>query len=174
MTHQNKWHKNLNFELPSKLIAWLQHVDSFMERLNTYGIMDAKIQVIHESWQIPHTDEKQLLKVSEETFIREVWITSPSKCWMFARTVIPRTFLRGQLVNLLDLKTRPIGSVLFNDKNIKRSDFEFICLDSNCELYEKIQKYRTDTPTFARRSLFSANQASLLLTEVFMPDILTL
>lgn len=146
-----------------------------MDRLKNAGVFDAKIEVIAETWQVLFPDEKTILPVTDEAFVREVWITSENKCWMFARTVIPRTFLKGKFCALQSLNTRPIGSILFHDKNIQRSDFEFRCMDPTFDLYHQIKdKQQQDSTIYARRSLFSVDNASLLLTEIFMPDMMTL
>ncbi len=63
------------------------------------GIADAHIRVLHESWQVPTVEEREILGGSgtDDMFIREVLIHSDEHALMFARTVIPRATLTGEL-----------------------------------------------------------------------------
>jgi chorismate--pyruvate lyase len=139
-------------------------------------VHNARIEVLEESWQEPFHDEKQLLGLqpSARALVREVLILSDNTIWMFARTVIPRTLLEGELAQLAHLKTKPIGSILFNDKNIKRGSFLFARLHEAMDLYHSVKKYIPEEERLVRRSLFSFKEKSLLLTEVFMPELTTL
>ncbi len=174
MISQKKWYKNLDSSVPPNLSAWLLHEGSFMERLKNHGIFGAKITIINESWQLPFDDEKEILPIESEALVREVWITSENKCWMLARSVIPSGFLKGKFKALQDLNTRPIGTILFQDKNIVRSEFEFRLIDHTFDLYHQLKNNMQNTKMYARRSLFSIEKDALLLTEVFMPDMMTL
>lgn len=169
------WHKTLMQDVPYNLQNWLQHAGSFMARLQQFGVDNARIDVLAELWQCPDRDESQLLNMDlgTETLIREVLILSENRVWMFARTVIPQSFLTHK-EQLAHLKTQPIGSILFNDKNITRGEFQFTRLHPTMDLYQKVQKYVPNADLLTRRSLFSLEQSALLLTEVFMPDLMTL
>ncbi len=167
-----------NTEIPSPFRAWLEHVGSFMQRLVQHKVGDARIQVLRQLWLRPGVDEKRLLGIEgrAHAMVREVLILSEGKQWMFARTVIPRGTLTGEEQQLAHLKDRPLGSVLFKDPTMKRCDFEFARLHPGEKWHTKIaQTAGCVLPDlWARRSLFSLHGKSLLLTEVFLPDIATL
>lgn len=167
-----------NTEIPSPFRAWLEHAGSFMQRLVQYKVEDARIQVLRQRWLRPEAEEKRLLDIegSAQALVREVLILSERKQWMFARTVIPRGTLTGEEQQLAHLKDRPLGSVLFKDPTMKRSEFEFTCLQPGEKWHTRIaQTAGSALPDlWARRSLFSLHGKSLLLTEVFLPDIATL
>ncbi len=170
------WYKKLNFDTPLKEKHWLIHAGSFMQRLRVHGIRDARIQVLEQSWQLPHFSERKLLNLNFRSFVlvREVLILSEKKIWMYARTIIPKSFLKGEYQQLAHLKTRALGAVLFKNKKIKRSGFEFMCLKTGMTLHEKVRKYFDQEKLWARRSLFSNDATSLLLMEVFTSNTLNL
>lgn len=166
-----RWSKTLGLNISTKLQAWLLHKDSFMQRLEEHGVEDAKIKVLEESWRAPWDWEGDLLGIQAPALIREVLIASGARHWMFARTVFPREILVGKYACLAELKTRPLGSVLFKDPELERSEFEYISLQSG-PLYNKVIETGVLTDElWARRSLFTLHGKSLLLTEVFMPDM---
>jgi len=157
--------------------SWLIHAGSFMQRLRAHGIHDARIEVLEQSWQLPHFSERKLLNLDFRNFVlvREVLILSEKKIWMYARSLIPKCLLKGEYQQLAHLKARALGAVLFKNKKIKRSDFEFMCLKAGMTLHEKVRKYIDQEKFWARRSLFSNdNMNSLLLMEVFTANTLHL
>lgn len=156
----SEWQNNLAGAIPQQLKDWLIHKGSFMERLKEHGILDAKINVLEESWQTPWESECEILQIQSPALVRVVTIESENKCWMYARTVFTKAILEGEYACLARLENRPLGSILFKDGTLTRREFEYLAL------------YNTDM--VARRSLFSRDEKSLLLTEVFMPDMLTL
>jgi chorismate lyase len=170
------WHKKLNHETPLKDKHWLTYAGSFMQRLKAHGIRDAKIEVLEQSWQLPHFSERKLLMIDFRSvaLVREVLILSEKKIWMYARSLIPRHMIKGEYQQLAHLKTRALGSVLFKNKKIKRSDFEFMCLKNGMTLHEKVKKYIDQDTLWARRSLFSNDSKSLLLMEIFTSNTLNL
>ncbi len=167
-----------NTEIPGSFRAWIEHAGSFMQRLVQHHIADARIHVLKQRWLRPKVDEKRLLGIegSAPALVREVLIRSEGKQWMFARTVIPRDTLTGEEQQLAHLKDRPLGSVLFKDPTMKRSEFEFARLQSGEKWHAQIAHVAGCAlpDLWARRSLFSLQGKSLLLTEVFLPDIATL
>lgn len=197
-TMKINWNTSLDPDVPASLQEWLLHKGSFMQRLKQFGISDAEITVLNEKWQTPWDSESQLLTLSqdEQALVREVLIFSKDKLWMFARTVFPRYILQGKYECLANLQNRALGSVLFKDPDLQRSEFEFVELQPHMPLYAKVAEAAPDVcrlqqDLWTRRSLFtlrnpSANQVgelkkdsletmgdkSLLLTEVFLPDMI--
>lgn len=114
----------------------------------------------------------------EPTLIREVLIASQPRQWMFARTVFPRSLLAGKYECLAHLENRALGSVLFNDPDMKRGPFEFIELQPTMPLYKKTLdsgvSLEKNTRMWARRSVFTLKENPLLLSEVFLPDLMLL
>ena len=164
--------------IPERLQDWLGEEGSFMQRVRNKGVLP-QIQVLNQCWGFPTLDEREQLNILTRSYalFREVLIGSENKNWMFARTVIPRETLTGKLKQLAHLRKRSLGSLLFNDPTLLRSEFEVTCLVPNTNEHEALTTYikiPSDEPIWARRSLFYVQNKTLLLTEYFLPDILNL
>jgi chorismate--pyruvate lyase len=161
------------------LQSWLKHTGSFMQRLREKGVLDPRIHVLLQEWQVAEPWESKALNISpqDDILVREVLILSEKKYWMFARSIFPRQTLTGEEAALAHLKTRPLGSFLFNHPDMKRSEFAFTCLSSGMRWHEKVKNsinpfiYLDEQQVWSRYSLFHLQEKSLLLTEVFLPDI---
>jgi chorismate--pyruvate lyase len=168
----------MNNVIPEKMQGWLSDPGSFMERLKRHNVNDARITVLNEGWCLPLSDERELLGIKDRAFawVREVAILTGNMTLMFARTVIPRETLTGKERQLQDLKTRSLGSILFKHPVWERTEFDFFNIESNTMWHEKINKEIADTPDclWARRSLFFLHKKTVLLTEVFFPEIMDL
>lgn len=152
--------------------SWLKDKGSFMQRLEAFGVHDAKVRVIEEGWGCALPEEVLDLKISPDAkvWIREVIIQSDDKIWMVAKSVFPRETLTDEYKNL---KNRSLGSVIFKDKNLQRSDFKFFDLQSNLNLYEKIKKTVkvVNQKLSCRSSVFTSHGKDIYLMEVFFPAI---
>ncbi len=161
---------------PNRLSSWLLYAGSFMQRLKQSGIT-AKVQVLSERWEFVEPSERALLNIKERTFalVREVLIDSPEGEWMFARTIVPAKTLTGKGRELANLKNRSLGSVLFKNKTMTRSEFEYSCLQPEMRLYKKINHNALQKNLlWARRSVFHLYDKPLLLSEFFFPNIMGL
>lgn len=160
--------------LPSALREWLLHSGSFMAKLVECGVQDARVDVVRQDWEIPDDHEREQLGMPAGTqaLAREVMILSEKIPWMFARTIFPRETLTGEESQLADLKNRSLGSVIFNDPTLQRSEFEIACLAPGDNWYERAVKHFAgqEQELWGRRSVFSLQGKKLLLTEVFFPD----
>jgi chorismate--pyruvate lyase len=158
-----------------RLSEWLIYSGSFMQRLKQHGVLDAKIEVLREGWYLPDREERMTLDMPFRTFawVREVSIFSGDKVWMFARTVIPQETLTGEGRELQHLKTRSLGSVLFRYPDLQRSDFDYFFVKEGDARYKKISQAMSVSvdSLCARRSMFILREKSLLLTEVFFPEV---
>jgi chorismate--pyruvate lyase len=161
-----------------KLMPWLQDPASFMQRLRHHQVADARVRVIRQNWQFPNRSEQVCLALLPRQYglVREVVIDSPAGKWMFARTVFPRSTLTGREQLLARLKNRALGTMLFNHHYAQRGAFEFTLINPGEDWHKKISgaAQLVLPPLWARRSVFSINNKSLLLCEVFFPDLLEL
>jgi chorismate--pyruvate lyase len=161
--------------IPEGLHEWLLHKGSFMQRLKQQGIASSHIQVVCHAWQQPTFDERKILNIAHRQFalVREVIISSDQGVWMFARTVFPQQTLTGQERVLRHLKNRALGSKLFKDPTMHRSEFELAAITPDMDWYQKIKHFAVITAPvlWARRSVFHLKNKPLLLAEVFLPAI---
>lgn len=171
--------KYMNNSIPGGLVSWLSDAGSFMQRLKRYGIENAQVRVLREGWSLPAIAEQVALDLPSNTsvWVREVVIHSDKTIWMFARTVIPKKTLDDEELQLQNLRNRSLGSVLFAYPDLVRGEFDYFGVESGTDLYEKIQ---LDVPMcvtdlkWARSSVFTLRNKSLLLTEVFSNAIMKL
>ncbi|EKD53949.1 MAG: hypothetical protein ACD_60C00137G0013 [uncultured bacterium] len=167
-----KYRESLN--VPAYLHPWILHEGSFMKHLKQKGILDARVQLLNQSWQFPLTDEKQYTGIPNRTYalVREVLILSEDQKWMVARTIVPRQTLTGKQRQLAGLKNRALGSVLFKEPAISRSEFEmtYLPIKNSYHALLKAAGFQ-DHRLWARRSLFYWQNKPLLLIEIFLPDM---
>lgn len=169
------WYADMPQEPPVALMAWLIHPGSFMRRLKAHGIAQAKVQIVHQGWQYPSRDERKCLLLGERRYawVREVLIRSHERVWMFARTVIPASTLTGAEQRLKHLKGRALGSVLFKNPGVWRSDFDWVCLEAKHLAFKQLEHYvpLAADAVWGRRSQFYLHDKPLLLEEFFLPDL---
>lgn len=114
------------------------------------------------------------LKQSQNALVREVTLMSNNQALVFAHSVLPKRSLRGDWHGLSFLGSKPLGEALFANPKVKRTSFSFKKLPRHHALYQKAIQYSdVSTPhLWARRSVFSLNCVSILVTEIFLPNIL--
>jgi len=166
----NHWQPSLEIDDLHALQPWIRHTGSFIDRLAEHGIIPS-IHVLREDWIKPEIWESKLLGLGshELALVREVRIGNDDQIWLYGRTVIQKAMLTNKN-ELLHLENRSLGSVLFQDPEIKRDKLEFIYAEPST-LWPG---FSPTNASWIRRSLFHLHDASLLLTEIFMPDLTTL
>ena len=123
-------------------------------------------------------DEAALLGLpaQQKIYTREVFLHAYGKPVVFAHSVVAAQHLCGAWHALRNLGNRPLGALLFAHPLVWRSALHFHALKPNHPLYRRAA-VALDTPPkklWARRSLFILRNAPLLVTEIFLPDILAL
>ncbi len=108
--------------------------------------------------------------------IRDVQLLCGGAPAVYAHSVLPRASLRGTWQGLGKLGSRPLGATLFADARIARTPLEFRKLTRTHPLYRQAVAGMQQAPRqlWARRSVFRLKHASILVTEVFLPQVLSL
>ena len=123
------------------------------------------------------TDESKLLglKASQHALIREVLLMGGNQPVVFAHSVLPRTSLRGAWNGLGRLGNKPLGATLFANPKVKRTPLEYKKLSRQHPISMRVAEHMHSSPKamWARRSVFSLNCAKILVTEVFLPQLLS-
>ena len=125
-------------------------------------------------------DEVAPLAISahHQALIREVLLIGGQQPVVFAHSVLPRKSLRGDWLGLAHLGNKPLGAMLFANPKVQRSTLSFKKLSSHHALYQHAVQHLeysiNEKPVYlwARRSMFSLNYASIMVTEVFLPALL--
>lgn len=131
------------------------------------------------------TDESALLslKASQHALIREVLLMGGNQPVVFAHSVLPRASLRGAWNGLGRLGNKPLGATLFANPKVKRTPLEYKKLPRQHPISMRVAglpsrdlsgEHIKTSPTalWARRSIFSLNCAKILVTEVFLEQLL--
>ena len=123
-------------------------------------------------------DETALLGLppQKKIYTREVFLLADNQPVVFAHSVVAPQHLRGAWQALQHLGSRPLAALLFAHPLVRRAPLHYRTLKPNHPLYRRaIVTLDTAPPKlWARRSLFTLHDATLLVTEVFLPDILLL
>ncbi|HLB58270.1 MAG TPA: chorismate lyase [Gammaproteobacteria bacterium] len=172
------FHSKINQKIPFILRDWVSYKGSLIKRLKKCGVEDVCVELLEQTWKLPDVDERNVLAIRFREFalVREVFIRTKEKYWIFARTIFPRQTLTGRERCFLRLKNKSLGSILFKDTTLQRSEFEMMCLRAGTLQHKKISQTikRILPDLWARRSLFYLHGKSLLLTEIFLPAMETL
>lgn len=123
-------------------------------------------------------DEAALLGQPHDrnAFSREVFLYADGKPVVFAHSACAPVHLRGTWSAIRGLGSHPLGELLFSHPQVNRQPLHYKALRFNHPLYHSAIAVLGDAPPklWARRSLFILRGAPLLVTEVFLPEILKL
>ena len=121
-------------------------------------------------------DEPVLLgiKTNQHALIREVVLIGNKQPLVFAHSVLPHASLRGAWQSLGKLGNKPLGAALFANPKVKRSPLEYKKLARHHPISMRVAEHMQTSPKalWARRSVFSLNCARILVTEVFLEELL--
>ena len=136
------------------------------------------LRLLKEGWFLPFLDEYSALSEQRRSNVwtRDILLgdapSGPFIPLVFAHSIVLDSdlsawpYLRG-------LGNRPLGEVLFQHHGVKRSALQYRKIDRRHPLYRAaVAATQVNATTlWARRSVFSLCGASLLVTEVFLPEI---
>lgn len=156
--------------------AWLIGNGSLTARLQQC-YPDFYVKPLTVKYAKPMQDEAALLHlaINKTALVREVLLFGDGQPVVFAHSVLPRNSLRGAWRGLGKLGNKPLGATLFANPKVRRTPLSYKKLSSNHALYPHATQHLTVKPLYlwARRSVFSLNCANILVTEVFLPHIIT-
>ena len=174
--HPQAWLPALSAISP-RMRYWLQDRGSLTRRIQERCAQFC-VEPVFQDLAPLYGDEsfKMKLRPDELAIVREVYLYCCDKPVVFAHSVVPRKNLRGAWRSLNGLGNRSLGSMLFTNPRVKRTPLEFKKVSSGHFLYDRAILRLMDKPPhlWARRSLFTLQGQSILVTEVFLPDILDL
>jgi chorismate--pyruvate lyase len=154
---------------------WLIDKASLTKRLQQRH-SDFAVKPILVDYAKPFYDEAALLALPayQRALIREVFLMANSQALVFAHSVLPRKSLRGSWLGLRRLGTKPLGQTLFAAPQVRRMALRYKKLSPQHALYQRATKDVLHKPAYlwARRSVFSLNCANIMVTEVFLPQLL--
>ncbi len=172
-TSEPHWHPGtqIKHRLPESLHDWLLDESSLTRRLQMACKGRFRVELISLGWERPLLDEAQVLGVKpwQRALIRQVRLWCEDQPWVFARTVIPVSSLRGRQRRLAHLGTRPLGAYLFADPALQRSAMQVARIEPHSRLLSSCTSLTG--PVWGRRSVFRLQGKPLLVSEFFLPDL---
>ena len=132
------------------------------------------MRLLSQGWGAPRLDEAQALgmRQGERAVIRQVHLLCGNRPWVYARTVIPATSMRGKLRRLAHLGTRPLGAMLFADPGMRREPVELANIRHGEALFRDASRHLRlqHANIWGRRSVFRIAHKPLLVSEIFLPE----
>ena len=171
------WHNTTDVDLSAMsqdFKSWVLHEGSMTARLkNTCHNFD--VAVLRHEWSEAEPQDLKLLNLkNKKVIVRDVILSCNHTPWIFARAIFPEALVVAMGEDIVHLGKRPLGELLFSQKNTQRSKFQLAELKKDDEFFQKAKdaSEQTSEKMWARRSIFHLLQGSLLLTEVFLPQFL--
>jgi chorismate lyase len=160
--------------MPANLAGWLLDRASLTRRLQQLCPGEFRVQLLSQFRGVPRLDEARVLGMQSRDLavVRQVWLLCGGTPWVYARTVIPLASLRGKLLRLGRLGTRPLGGVLFADPGMRRGIVELAELLPGHAVHTAATRHmqQRHAALWGRRSVFSISGKPLLVSEIFLPD----
>ena len=173
---------------------WLTHPGALTQGLRTLGVLT--LRVLSENVCRARQDEAErlALPIGHALWQREVCMSISGVDCVVAHSVTSLEAAHGQWQAVRRLRNRPLADILYLDRAIVRSDFEFTTLKLGMPLYA-LTAIRTGPPlypltpqrlvhqpdplsqtlpashtrVYARRSVFVRATQPLLVAEAFLP-----
>jgi len=149
------------------------------------GSLTARLQLHYKQFAVKPVAVKYSKAITDETaflhlpthktaLIREVLLMGNHQPVVFAHSVLPIASLRGAWHGLGSLGSKPLGATLFANPKVKRTPLEYKKLPRQHPIIMRVAGHMQTTPKalWARRSIFSLNCARILVTEVFLEQLL--
>lgn len=137
-----------------------------------------RVEVVFQGLRRPDRDERFMFAHGgrAHALVREVFLYCGDTPVVFAHTVLDPDDLCGTWRSVAKLGTRPLGAALFADPRVERHPLRARRIGSHHELHRRLQEHVavSNAPLWARRSLFRLHDSPILVTEVFLPEILRL
>ncbi|HEY3326049.1 MAG TPA: chorismate lyase [Novimethylophilus sp.] len=151
---------------------WLVEEGSLTRRLQAC-CKHFTVRNVRQSWARPLPDEAALLGLRPGTaaWVREVWLHDGDVPLVFARSILPRSSMRGAWRKLGSLGSRPLGEALFADARVMRRPLAYRKLRPGHPVLKNVARNKA---LWARRSVFVRAGHAILVTEAFLPEVLAL
>jgi chorismate--pyruvate lyase len=175
LTIQQRWFQRCQLfskHVPAPIQAWLFDPASLTARLKQRCTAGFRVEVLSQAMEKPRLDEFKALGMGTGSYalVRQVRLCCGSDCWVYARTVIPFSTLKGKQRIYANLGTRPLGAMLFADRTMLRDEVMVTSL-AGSQLPAGLGLENQDT-VWGRRSVFRVGGKPLLVSEYFLPALL--
>jgi chorismate--pyruvate lyase len=160
--------------LPSFVRDWVTLETSMTARIGVVAGTAIDVDVLQQARGPLHADERGFFDPpAAEGVVREVCLKSEGQPLLVARTVFTSRRLEEH-PTIVRLGNHALGSLLFADGPPRYSARDSVTVGEGAPLWPLIrQRHDSDPgPYWARRTLFELFGEVLLVTEIFMPELL--
>lgn len=177
-----RWHEHINgVKTSPRMVDWLSNRSSLTARLVAHSSA-FRVQRLVQGRAPCLSDEFAQIGLPRPVQVieREVLLRCDEQAVVYAHTVMPLSANASQWPLFAALGNRSLGTTLFSDPLVQRGALNFARLRVSHPLMRRIRDLgllddaSPSAHLFARRSVFRRKGASLLVTEVFLPEILSL
>ncbi|MBY0376976.1 MAG: chorismate lyase [Gammaproteobacteria bacterium] len=177
VTNASQWHSHLSAAaIPDERRQWLMNAPRLVQAFKA-NLGEVVMEKLQETYAEPLADEKGALNLKDEKArLRQVIIATHSgHSLCYARVIIPDKTYEAYAQSFSSLGSQFIGdSLLYNNKEVIRKDFEFACFDSTSSYASAFFELKPDAKIeeslwAARRSIFLWQDNPLLITEFLLP-----
>lgn len=159
------------------LLPWLRDHGSLTQRI-VQRCEHFSVRKVRDSLARIARDESALLGIATQqlAWSREVFLCADDQPVVFAHSACAAKDLRGAWQAVRGLGNKPLGALLFSHPLISRQPLHYKALHPHHPLYRRAAGVLSVLPDrlWARRSLFYLHNSPLLVTEIFLPEILHL
>jgi chorismate--pyruvate lyase len=165
-------------QAPRQWQPWLSDTGSLTEKIERVIGQKLEVLVLHDCRQNLNSDESRYFPYKlKHCRIREVLLCADGIPLVMARSIIPTISSSGSNHEVLRLGKKPLGAVLFAKTRMhsqKKPLREIARLDKQSSLWKKCFQQYPELPTvsWARRTLYKLKGRPLLVSEVFLPELL--
>nr|WP_267876943.1 chorismate lyase [Massilia rhizosphaerae] len=165
---------------PAAMRDWLTTPGSLTARLIAHS-HHFRVQKLRQAGNVCLADEAGAIGLARPRHVweREVLLRCDGRPVVYGHTVVPMSASASDWPLFSALGERSLGSTLFYDPRVTRGELEFARLRPGHPLLARVHAALgrdgpTDATYFARRCVYRRRQGLLLVTEVFLPEVLDL
>jgi chorismate--pyruvate lyase len=166
--------------VPAAMRDWLTTPGSLTARLIAHS-RHFRVQKLRQAGNVCLADEAGAIGLArpQRVWEREVLLRCDGRPVVYGHTVVPMSASASDWPLFSALGERSLGTTLFYDPRVTRGALEFARLRPGHPLLARVQAaLGRDEPArdtcFARRCVYRRRQGLLLVTEVFLPEVLDL
>ncbi|WP_230404736.1 MULTISPECIES: chorismate lyase [Undibacterium] len=174
------WHRHVNaVQADFNMSDWLTDRNSLTARLIARS-QSFRVQRLRQGRALCLPDEADAIALPrvQQVIEREVVLRCDETPVVYAHTVLPLTATASHWPLFASLGNRSLGTTLFSDPLVQRGQLQYARLWREHRLMKRIAaEYALPAECqflWARRSVFRRKGSPLLVTEVFLPEILGL
>ena len=173
------WSPHVNaVNAPPALRAWLTAPGSLTAQLIAHS-QQFRVRRIRQATGLILADEQEALHIPRRVLVqqRNVVLECDGTPVVFAHTSVPLSATATDWPLFGSLGERSLGSTLFGDKLVQRGVLEFARLSQRHALVQRLEKAlgrQSEQTLFARRCIYRRRHGVLLVSEIFLPNIVAL